>query len=299
LNVFFNIINKYIRKDPDLADKEGFILWQAGRSRLEAEGGKDREQPERVFNLPVNPGALSGHGKIYTVQSSAKGDGASTVAVNMAGLLALSCPERVVLIDLDGYGSVRSRMGLPAGECLVNICDWEDVQNSRDMAGRLYCHSSGVLVVPGVIHHDHVEMVTPALIFKMLTLLKENYDYIILDCPPVGMDNNTWAAALVSDVIFTVFKPDRTSLDLLKENNGFILRLGCQDRVCLVLNQAGIPGGIRPGDVEGSLGPDIISVLPYSVGVAESNNRRQIAAQVRQKDVFSQAMQALVEKIQA
>jgi cellulose biosynthesis protein BcsQ len=250
-----------------------------------------------MFNIPVSPGALAGHGRIYVVQGSSGGDGATTVAANLAGLLALSCPERVVLIDLEGYGAVRSRMGLPAGECLVNILDWEDIHGPGEVARGLLNHSSGIMVVPGVIHYDHVEKVNPALVFKMLTLLKENYDYVILDCPPAGVNNITWAAALVADVIFTVFRPDRASLDLLQENNGFMLRLGCHNRVYAVLNQAGIPGGIRPGDLEGKPGMRITGVLPYSVAVAESNNRRQLVAHTRPGDQFTRAMQLLADSI--
>ena len=280
------------RPDPN----EDFVLWQAGRDRA-PEKEENQAGVTRMFNIPVSPGALAGHGRIYVVQGAAGGDGATTVAANLSGLLALSSPERVVLIDLEGYGAVRSRMGLPAGECLVNILDWEDIHGPGEIARGLLNHSSGIMVVPGVIHYDHVEKVDPALVFKMLTLLKGNYDYIILDCPPAGMNNSTWAAALVADVILTVFRPDRASLDLLQENNSFMYRLGCQDRVCAVLNQAGIPGGIRPGDLEGKSGMNIAGVLPYSVAVAESNNRRQLVAHTRPGDQFTRAMQLLVESI--
>jgi len=267
--VFFKKKNK-----PGL--QEEVVLWKADQSRTKKT--EPRERSSRLYNLPVSPDALAGHGKIYTVQSSTKGDGASTIAVNLAALLALSNPERVVLIDLDGYGSIRSRMGLPADECLVNILDWEDI-HGRDSVRGLYNHSSGIMVVPG-------------------TLLKETYDYIILDCPPVGTGNNTWAAALVSDLIVTVFSPDRVSLDLINVNSGFMARLGCQDRVCLVLNQAGIPGGIRAGELESRL-TDILGIMPYSVAVAEENNRRRMMVHSRERDDFVKALQVLAKRLPA
>ncbi|MFZ5651783.1 MAG: AAA family ATPase [Bacillota bacterium] len=288
-------MNLFKKKEKSMRE-EGIVLWQAGQGDDVQSGEEVKGEVNRLYNLPVSPGALPGHGRILTVQSAAKGDGASTVAVNLAGVLAQSSPERVVLADLDGYGAVRSRMGLPAGQCLVNILDWEDVHSQRDVARGLYTHTSGVLVAPGVIHLEHIEKVTPALVFKMLTLLKESYDYIILDCPPVGIHNNTWAAALVSDVILTVFRPERTSIDLLNENNGLMSRLGCQGRVHAVLNQAGIPGGIRAGEVESRLGIDILGVLPYSVGVAEENNRRQMVIHSRHKDEFTKAVNVLADK---
>ncbi|MCL6612431.1 MAG: AAA family ATPase [Peptococcaceae bacterium] len=293
------MLKKFFRKkDNGPRPEEDFVLWKAGGGEAQPEE-ESKTEALKMFNLPVSPKALAGHGKIIAVQGAVGGDGATTVAVNLAGLLALSNPERVVLMDLDGYGAVRSRMGLPAGECLVNILDWEDIYGPKDMARGLLNHSSGIMAVPGVIHYDQVEKVTPALVLKMLTLLKESHDYIVLDCPPAGINNNTWVASLVADIILTVFRPDRASIDLLQENNGFMHRLGCQDRVNAVLNQAGIPGGIRPGDLESRLGVNIIGILPYSPGVAEANNRRQIIVHARQRDDFTRAMQALADRMTA
>lgn len=277
-------------------EEEEMILWKADQSGLEDWTGEQAGADGR-FNIPVSPGELPGHGKILAVQGSTGGDGATTVAANLAGVLALSSPERVVLADLGGYGTVRSRMGLPAGECLVNILDWEDIHGPGDMARGLFNHSSGIMVVPGVVHYDDVEKVNPGLVFKMAALLKESHDYIILDCPPAGVNNNTWAAALVADAVLTVFKPDRASLDLLEENNGFMIRLGCQKRVYPVLNQAGMPGGIRPGDLEGRMRKIFPGILPYSAAVSESNNRRQLVVHARHKDDFSRAMHLLADSI--
>ncbi|MFZ5643889.1 MAG: ATPase, T2SS/T4P/T4SS family [Bacillota bacterium] len=289
-------IVKLFNKKTDHSREEEFLLWEPGQGRQIYDLKKDAKDLTHLFNIPVSPGAIPGHGRIIAVQSSIEGDGASTIALNISGLLALSNPERVVIVDLGGYGAVRARMGLPTDECLINILDWEDIHSTRDISRGLYSHSSGVMIVPGVVHYDHVGEINPDLVFKILTLLKESFDYIVLDCPPVGMNNNTWAALLVSDVILTVFRPDRTSLDLLNENSGFVLRLGCGNRVNPVLNQAGIPGGIRAGDVEGKLRLDK-STLPYSIAVAEENNRRQIITLTKQRDDFTRALQILLDKV--
>ncbi|MHB8156832.1 MAG: ATPase, T2SS/T4P/T4SS family [Desulfocucumaceae bacterium] len=286
------MIKKLFGKKPE-ENQEEFLLWKPGQGDQNAVIERGPDEFTHLFNIPVNPRALKGHGKIIAVQSAIEGDGATTVAVNLAGLLALSNPERVVLADLGGYGAVRSRMGLPTDECLTNILDWDDILSPREIARGFYAHSSGVMVVPGVIHYDQEEKLNPDIIFKMLTLLKESSDYIILDCPPVGTKNSTWAAFLVADVILTVFTPNRTSLDHLGENNGFVQRLGCRDRLRHILNQAGIPGGIRAGDIENIPGMKIIGTIPYSAAVAEENNKRQMAVLAKPKDDFSRALQYL------
>lgn len=284
---------KLFRKN-DKSTIDGPVIWEGGREESTHE---PEREITRLYNIPVNPKAIPGDGIIITIQCAKHGDGATTVAANLAALLARGNPERVALVDLDGYGSVRSRLGLPAGEFLVNILDWEDVQGTRDMTRALITHSSGIVVVPGVIHFDHTIKVKPNLVFKMLTVLKNSFDAVILDCPPVGHGNNTWAAALVSDAVITVIKPDRTSLDMYAENTSFMSRLGCSDRLYTVLNQAGVPGGIKSADLveNKELGMTISAVLPYSTAVAEENNRRRLVARTRPRDIFSLALSNMAE----
>ncbi|HBX23566.1 MAG TPA: hypothetical protein DEF34_08055 [Desulfotomaculum sp.] len=276
---------------------EGPVIWRGGPEQ------EARPEPEatHMFNIPVKPEAIPGQGVIVTIQCAKHGDGATAVATNLAAALARGNPDKVALVDLDGYGSVRSRLGLPAGEFLVNILDWDDVRGTRDMARALVTHSSGMVVVPGVIHYDHTPKVKPGLILKMLTILKNSFDAVILDCPPAGHGNNTWASVLVSDIIITVIKPDRASLDMYIENTSFMARLGCGDRLRTILNQSGVPGGIRAADLVDNreLGITVNAILPYSTAVAEENNRRRLVAQTRPRDVFSQAILGLADTINA
>lgn len=290
-------IRQFLSKKAGREQEEELLLWKAGQNFDKCAESREQDGITHLYSIPVGPLALSGRGKIIAVQSPAEGDGATTVAVNLAGLLALSHPERVVLADLAGYGTVRARMGLPTGECLINILDWEDIHSPGEINRGVFAHSSGVMVIPGVVHYDHVENIGPDLIFKMLTLLKESYDYIILDCPPVGTGNSVWAGIIVADAVLTVFKPDRASLDLLSENSGFMMRLGCRNRVRLVLNQAGIPGGIRAADIENIPGLELTGALPYSPPVAEENNRRQVAVLSKPRDHFSRSLQLLLDNV--
>ena len=272
------------------------VLWDTALSQSQ----EDHEQLETLYNIPVSPRAIPGRGRIWVVQPPEGGDGSTTVATNLAALLAKKYPEKVILLDLDGFGAVRSRMGLPVSNCIVNILDWEDIQQVSQMPKAMVHHSSGVMVVPGVLHHDHMQFVTADFIFNLLALLKERFEHIILDCPPVGQQNNTWAASLVADTILAVIKPDRTSLDLIKDNLSYLNRLGCGKRTYVLLNQAGMPGGIRKSDIINKKQSDINVnfVLPYSEYVHEANNKRVPVVLARAKDDFTQALRQVAQKLE-
>lgn len=284
------------KKEKREEEKDVFILYDS-----QEEVNKETQQPEEaittLYNIPVSPEALKGRGRIIAVQGASGGDGTSTVAANIAAYYAFINPEKVVLIDVDGYGSIRGRMGIQTNECLNSILDWEDIFSLKDIHRGLLAHSSGVMLVPGVLHYDQEEQVTPGIVLKMLTLLKQEFEFIIVDCPSVSSANNTWAVALVADLVVNVFSPDRTSLDFLHEINGYLLRLGCLNRTVTVLNKAGIPGGIRPSDIEKYAGLKINGMLPYSIAVAEANNRRQLLVYTNQRDEFSKAIQSFSEEI--
>jgi pilus assembly protein CpaF len=287
-------------KPKEKKSREGPMLWAPSASMEKVQSMA--EKITHLYNFPVSPKALHGSGMIWAVQAPEGGDGATTVAVNIAAMLAREEPGRVVLIDLDGPGAVRSRLGMPVSQCLVNILDWQDVQGVRDMQRAMFAHSSGVMVVPGVVHYDHLSLVTPLLICRMLKILKERFTHIIIDCPPVGPNNNTWVPALLSDMLITVIKPTRSSLDLARDNYSFLKRLGCGEKTRVLLNIADMPGGISTADIikesnAAILGFDIHHTLPFSPGLVECENKRQLVAIAKPKDNYAASIKKVIEVI--
>ncbi|RKO65697.1 AAA family ATPase [Desulfofundulus salinus] len=281
------------KKKKDMEEsRESLILWGPAAETEHPKQEEEKENPGMIDGIPVSPEALPGRGKIITFHSPKGGDGVSTVAANVAALLARHAGT--VLVDLNGVGAVRSRFGLPS-DCPVNILDWESAEDRRHIS--VYEHQCGLALVPGVVHYDDLERVNPALVFRVLGILKDAYEYVVVDAPPVNGTNPAWAAAVVSDMVFTVITPDRASIDMLGGAMNYLERLGCGDRSAVLLNKAGVPGGIRVNDLvdKNPLGIDFKAVLPYSEAVMECNNRRQAAALSRPKDPFSRAVAAFME----
>jgi Mrp family chromosome partitioning ATPase len=70
---------------------------------------------------------------------------------------------------------------------------------------------------------------------EMFTLLKERYDYIILDTPPVGLVSDALELANFSDVILYIVRQNFTKKDMITLLNSRNKR-GELDNVSIILN---------------------------------------------------------------
>ena len=283
-------------KDNPALEGEEPVLWAPVTAPEQTETAT---APDYIFNIPVKPEALPGRGKVIMLQSPEGGAGVTTIAINLAALLAKNDPEQVVLVDLDGFGAVRGRMGFPGSQCLASILDWLNMENTSEINRALVAHSSGVMVAPGVMHYDQLSFIDPSLIINLLSLLKERFKYIILDSSPIGQRNNSWAAALVSDLILTVIKPSRTGLDYWPDNHSYITRLGCAGRNLLLINQSGLPGSIKTADLSKNekITACLRKILPYSHSVEESSNKRELIVLTKPRDDFAKTLRGFAGEI--
>ncbi len=70
---------------------------------------------------------------------------------------------------------------------------------------------------------------------ELIKLLKERYDYIVIDSTPIGLVSDTFHLASLADAIFLVVRPGKTLRDMLETTLKEINARGLKD-VSLVLN---------------------------------------------------------------
>ncbi len=142
---------------------------------------------EKIFHKKEEDGSRK-TGRVIAITNQKGGVGKSTTAVNMSAYLS-SFGHRTLLIDLDPQSNSSSGMGISAGDAqnstydiLINKLDPHEaiVKTSYD----------GLYLLPSSIQlaGAEVEMVSSLrreyLLSEAVKKIEEEYEYIIIDCPP-------------------------------------------------------------------------------------------------------------------
>ena len=127
-------------------------------------------------------------GRIIAIANQKGGVGKTTTAINLSACLA-EAGQRVLAVDFDPQGNATSGLGLDKddvektvyelmlGECTLDECLITEVQENLDVL------SSDVNLAGAEIELLDVKD-KEYLLKSHLSLIKEDYDFIVIDCPP-------------------------------------------------------------------------------------------------------------------
>ncbi|MEW6088580.1 MAG: AAA family ATPase [bacterium] len=126
--------------------------------------------------------------RIIAVVNQKGGVGKTTTAINLAACLGRA-EKKVLLIDMDPQGNATSGLGINKNTVKKSIYDvLINGVNIEDTIALTENH--GVVMIPSNIHLTGAEVELVSILEResklktALQAIKNNYDYIIIDCPP-------------------------------------------------------------------------------------------------------------------
>ena len=180
---------------------------------------------------------------------SAKGGvGKTTISTNLAAALADGGKRSVCVVDLDlALGDVSIVMQLFPVHTIADAVGMEDSLDPQALEGLLTQHSPGLSVLVAPVQPDAKDRIKGELIGRVLRILKERFDVVVVDTPP-AFDDVVLQAFDESDLLLLVANLDVPALKSLKitaETLGLLNHP--RDRWRLVLNRADMKVGLTPG----------------------------------------------------
>ena len=145
---------------------------------------------------------------VIGVTSSMRGEGKSTTAINLAYVLAES-GKRVVLIDGDlRIPSVAKKMGIDGSFGLTDLLRGEEVIDiNRFKTTQL---DNWYVIPSGSLPPNPSELLGSRRMEATLEQLKEHFDYIVLDLPPVNLVSDALAISKYISGMIVVIREEYT-----------------------------------------------------------------------------------------
>ena len=216
-----------------------------------------------LLNLSLAPGVseeqAQPRGMVIAVFSAKGGSGATTIAANLAGAMIPEGAEglqgKVALLDMDlQMGDVLAFLDLSSRYT------WKDLAANlhRLDADLLYksltLHPSGLHVVAQSDVLEEAEEVKPASVGKVITFLRQHFDFIVVDGLR-SFDELSLVALDLADRILLTFSQDIPALKNANRCLAIFRQLGYDnEKVKLVLNRYHKRGDLDLDSVADALG---------------------------------------------
>jgi len=232
-------------------------------------------------------------GTVITVFGAKGGIGKTTISTNLATALVQKTKQSVCLVDLDTrFGDVAILMDIPVERSIADLAMPEEDITRDVLEECIYTHNTGVAILPAPIRPTDWRNVHAGHIERIVNLLTQTHDYVILDTP--GTFNDIVARALematmvvlVATVDMASLKDTLLAIDMLRSWNF------PQEKIKLVLNATNDATNVQPQEVKRMLGRDVYWVVPYDRSISTAT---QLGMPVVVAKPQSKASESLVE----
>jgi pilus assembly protein CpaE len=203
--------------------------------------------------------------RMVAVHSPRGGVGTTTIATNVAMVMARQKPDRVVVVDLHlQFGQVANLLNIDAKQSLADVARDEAAMTEPELL-RTYAarHDSGLHVLAAPTSPELAELVTAEHVDRILTTLLESYDLVVVDAGS-WLDERTMTAFEHAESVIFAVSPEIGALKAIQGLLEYLNEAGSvAAKSTFVLNNQFAREILKVRDVETSLGTKIASELPY------------------------------------
>jgi pilus assembly protein CpaE len=265
-------------KEEELVNSIYTVLAQEERRRARALG--EAEEPVAA-------------GSVITVFGAKGGIGKTTISTNLATAIMQKTNQSVVLVDLDTrFGDVGILMDIPVERSIADLSGPEEDITREAVQECLYEHNSGVFILPAPIRPTDWRNVHAGHIERIVSILTQTYDYVILDTPGTFNDIVARALELASMVVLVAtvdmasLKDTLLAIDMLRSWNF------PQEKIKLVINATNEASNVQPQEIKRMLGRDVFWSIPYDRNISTAT---QLGMPVVVSKPTSKASESIVE----
>jgi capsular exopolysaccharide synthesis family protein len=167
----------------------------------------------RVLRTVIVHSHLGSASRVVAIASALPGEGKTTVAMSLARVAALS-GQRVIVVDCDlrkqsisRFLNVKPEMGLL--QALTGETTWREalVRDERSQADILPIAGSSFTSLD-IFGSDSMEL--------LLSELRENYEIIVLDCPPLFAVADARVICALADSVVIVARMGKSAMDAVR-----------------------------------------------------------------------------------
>lgn len=251
--------------------------------------------------VPGDGSAQKKNGRVISVIGSKGGVGTTTVAVNLGVYLAGSRKDTsVALLDMNTlFGEI------PLFLDLVPRFHWGEITKNIERLDRMFLmnilsrHKSGIHLLPSPSYLNGNNIPSMEVIDRLLGLMREMFDYVVVDAGQSLVDSNL-RALQHSDQVFLI---SLLSMPCLSNTNRLIKSLTelgyvSKEQLKVVINRYLKKSEITVKDAESGIGTEVFCLIPndYRTTMAAINQGKPIR-EVAPKSPVAATFQEMIRSL--
>lgn len=130
--------------------------------------------------------------EVWTVANQKGGVGKTTTTIALAGLLG-ECGKRVLLVDTDPHASLSYYLGIESEDLELSVYDLFTQVSSKEQILQSLCPTRypSIDILPATMGLATLDRSLGAkggmglVLKKAMQKISQNYDYVLMDCPPI------------------------------------------------------------------------------------------------------------------